>query len=311
MSVNSRNGATGAKGSHWQEPLMVSGGPLDDVARGPVDNAVGVYKVYYEDFKEQMAASADGLNDSGWLNTDINSATSATETVTGLNGALFLNPGSKADAGMELQFNAVAVSGADNAAEITTHQILPEFLQPDTLFDGKEIFFQTRIGSVSDSATDNDSKYIIGFFQNDTSLLNSGSGVPSVVAGGGFGFVKAELGGVTGVSTNAAITAAGTALDPAVSELALDGAATITWHTYAARCRVIDASAGTGFTDFWYDGIHSLRLATVPFDATDTHSFTLGLVNGPSQIADWHVDYILTGWTRPGLTWPYTDGTPY
>ncbi len=309
MSVNSRNGQTGVRGSHWQEPLMVSGGPLDDVARGSVDNAVGVYKVYYEDFKEQMAASADGLNDSGWLNTDKNSASSATETVTGLNGALFLNPGSKADAGMELQFNAVAVSGADNAAEITTHQILPEFLQTTTSFDGKEIFFQVRMGSVSDSTTDNDSKYILGFFQNDTTLLASATGVPSVVAGGGFGFLKAELGGVTAVSTSDAITAAGTALDPAVSELAI--ASGINWHTYAALCRVIDASAKTGFTDFWYDGVHSLRLATVPFNATDTHSFTIGILNGPSQLADLHIDYILTGITRPGLTWPYTNGVIY
>ena len=222
---------------------------------------------------------------------------------------MFINAGTKNDSGTELQFNGIAISGADNAAEITSFQILPQFLQTATLFDGKEIFFQTRIGSVSSSTTDNDSKYIIGFFQNDTSLLASATGIPSVIAGGGFGFVKAELGAVTCVSTSDAITAAGTAMSPAVTELVIPTG--ITWHTYAARVRVIDASAKTGFTDFWYDGNHVLRLSTVPFDATDTHSFSLGLVNGPAQDADWHVDYILTGWTRPGLTWPYTDGTIY
>lgn len=306
MSVNSRNGATGARGSHWQNPILAAGGPLDDAPRGAIDNALGVYKIYYEDFGEQAADAQ--IETMGFTVTAINSPTSATETVTGLDQALFINPGSKADSGSELQFNIPATAASVSG----TLNILPEFLQTATSFDGKEIFFQVRMGSVSDSITDNDSKYILGFFQNDTTLLNSGSGVPSVVAGGGFGFVKAELGGVTAVSTNAAITAAGTAMSPAVDEVALGGTAgDVNWHTYAARVRVIDASAGTGFTDFWYDGIHSLRLATVPFDATDTHSFTIGIHNGPSQIADLHIDYILTGWTRPGLTFPYTDGTIY
>ena len=74
---------------------------------------------------------------------------------------------------------------------------------------------------------------------------------------------------------------------------------------------MIDASAGTGFADFWYDGVHSLRLATVPFDATDTLAFTFAYANGPVQIQDFQIDYILTGITRPGLTWPYDDGTIY
>ncbi len=304
MSLQGRNGATGALGTHYKNPLMVSGGPLDDIPRGVADRANSPYKIWYEDFAEQ-AANAQ-IETMGFTVTDINTPTSPTEVILPENRALFFNPGSKADSGVELQFNIASTAGSLGS----TFKIMGEFLQTTTLMDGQEIFFQTRIGSVSDSATDNDSKYLLGFFQNDATLLDQATGLPIVVAGGGFGFHKGELGVVTGLSTNAAITAAGTVMVPAVSELAM----TVTvpnWHTYAARCRVIDASAGTGFTDFWYDGSHRLRLSTIPFDATDTHSFTMALHNGPSQIADWHIDYILTGITRPGLTFPYTDGVIY
>jgi hypothetical protein len=269
-----------------------------------VDNALSPYKVYYEDFAEQAADAQ--IETMGFTVTDINTPTSPQETITGANRALFLNPGSKVDSGIELQFN-IPSTGASLGS---TFKILPEFLQTDTLMDGQEIFFQTRIGSVSNSAADNDSKYLLGFFVNDATLLGHLTGLPTVAAGGGFGFFKGEDGAVTCVSTNAAITAAGTAMVPAVSELVMT-VNVPNWHTYAARCRVIDASAGTGVTDFWYDNIHRLRLATIPFDATDTHSFTMALLNGPTQIADWHVDYVLTGWTRPGLTWPYTNGVIY
>lgn len=304
MSYQSRNGKTGARGSHWQNPLLVSGGPLDDCARGIIDGVDGVYKIWYEDFDEVLLDNQ--FETVGWTVTDKNTATNPSNVVLGADRAFFLNPGTKADSGTELQFNIPGTA----ASTSNMHKVCPEIVDTATLFDGQEIFFQTRIGSVSDSATDNDSKYILGFFVNNTDLIDDATGVPGVPAGGGFGFFKSELGVVTAVSTEAAITAVGTALVPAVSELAM----TVTvpnWHTYAARCRIIDASAGTGFTDFWYDGIHRLRLATVPHDATDTCSFTIGLLNGPSQIADMHIDYILTGITRPGLTWPYTDGTIY
>jgi len=278
---------------------------LDDIPRGVADRVVSPYKVWYEDFAEQAADAQ--IQTMGFTVTAINTPTSATETITGANRALFINPGSKADSGSELQFNIPSTA----ASLGSTFKICPEITDTATLFDGQEIFFQTRIGSVSDDADANDSKYLLGFFVNDTTLLNSGSGVPSVAAGGGFGFHKGEAGAVTCVSTNAAITAAGTAMVPAVNELDIGTDATVEWHTYAARCRIIDASAGTGVTDFWYDNIHRLRLSTVPHDATDTCSFTMALLNGPTSIADWHVDYILTGITRPGLTWPYTNGVIY
>lgn len=299
------SGRSGARvsGTHFQGPLLSNKGVFDQLPIGAIDNARSPYKIYYEDFAEQAADAQ--IETMGFTVTPINSPTSAAEAITGAQRALLVDPGSKADSGSELQFNIPSTA----ASLGSTFKIMPEFVQTATLMDNQEIFFQVRMGTASDSATDNDCKYLLGFFVNDTTLMASATGLPTVAAGGGFGFHKGELGAVTLLSTEAAITAAGTACSPAVSEVALGATATYVWHTYAARCRVIDADAGTGMTDFWYDNVHVGSLATVPFDATDTHSFTFGAINGPAQDADFQLDYILTGITRPGLSWPYTSGT--
>jgi len=301
----SRSGATGVSGTHFEGPLLASKGPLEDAPLGIIDRARSPYKVWYEDFSEQSADAQ--IETMGFTVTAINTPTAATEVILGADRGLFINPGSKADSGSELQFNIPSTA----ASLGSTFKIIPEIVSTATLMDNQEIFFQVRMATRSDSATDNDCKWILGWFTNDTTLMNSGTGVPSVAAGGGFGFVKAEAGGVTAVSTSDAITAAGTALSPARTEVALGATATDVWHTYAARMRVIDASAKTGVTDFWYDGKHALTLGTVSMDSTETYAFTVGVHNGPAQIADLTIDYILTGITRPGLTWPYTDGTIY
>jgi len=300
-----RNGVRAVSGTHFQGPLLARQGPFEDAPLGMVDRANAPYKVWYEDFSEQSADAQ--IETMGFTVTAINTPTAATEVILGADRALLINPGSKADSGSELQFNIPSTA----ASLGSTFRIIPEIVSTTTLMDNQEIFFQVRMATQCDSATANDSKWILGWFVNDTSLLNSGTGVPSVADGGGFGFVKAEAGGVTGVCQSTAITAAGTALVPARTELALGAANTNVWHTYAARLRVIDASALTGVCDFWYDGKHALTISGATMDSTDTYSFTLGVLNGPAQIVDVYVDYILTGITRPGLTWPYTDGTVY
>ena len=304
MSSAGRSGAK-VHGTHFQGPLLGNKGVFDDLPLGAIDNARSPYKIYYEDFQEDAVDAQ--LETQGWTVTAINTPTAASEVVLGANRALLLDPGSKVDSGSEIQFNIPATAASVSG----THRVIPEIIQTATLFDNQEIFFQVRMGTASNLATANDGKWLLGYFVNDTDLLSSTTGLPTVDAGGGFGFHKGETGAVTALSTEAAITAAGTALSPAVTELALVTNDVLEWHTYAARCRVIDASAGTGQTDFWYDGVYSGSLATVPFDATDTSSFTIAYLNGPVQIQDYHIDYILTGITRPGLTWPYTDGTIY
>ena len=303
MSLHNRSGPTGARGSHWKNPLMVSGGPLDDVPHAVVDNALSPYKVYYEDFREQLV---DGqLDTMGWTYADLGGA-GALQTVASEH-ALVFDCLTSNDQGGELQFDIPSTA----ASLGSTHNIIPEMTSSTTLMDGREIFFQVRMGTVPSSATDNDGKYLFGIFTKDTTVLDASTGLPLVDAGGGFGFHKGELGAVTALSTNAAITAAGQALVPAVSELAMT-VSVPNWHTYAARCRIIDASAGTGITDFWYDGVHRGRIEnTQPFDSTEVYSFTFAACNGPAQDTDLHIDYILTGITRPGLTWPYTNGVIY
>ena len=303
MSTHSRSGVTGAEGTHWQNPLLVSGGPLDDLPRGDVDQVLSPYKIYVEDFREQFV---DGQMDTmGWTYADLGGA-GALQTVASEH-ALVFDCLTTNDYGGELQFDLPSTA----ASLGSTHNIIPEMTSSTTKMDGREIFFQVRMGTASTSATDNDCKYLMGIFTKDTTVLSSTTGLPLVDAGGGFGFHKAELGAVTLLSTNAAITAAGTAAVPAISELA-DTVTVVNWHTYAARCRIVDASAGTGVTDFWYDGIHRGRISgTQPFDSTEVYSFTFAAANGPAQDADMHIDYILTGITRPGLTWPYTNGVIY
>jgi hypothetical protein len=274
-----------------------------------VDGIASPYKVWYEDFREPKLDGQFGL--SGWTVTDTGGG-SPTEVV-GIDGSLaaVLDLSATADDGVELQFDIVPAAAATGDG----HQIMPEITAAgDAVLDGKEIFFQTRMATNADSATANDCKWLVGIFVKDTSLLSTTTGLPTVADEGGFGFHKGEGGAVTMLSTSAAIIAAGTACVPAVSELA-QTASTDVWHTIAARCRLIDASAGTGVTDFWYDGIHRGRIEdTQPFDDDGVYSFSIAACNGPASpgtVADIKFDYILTGMTRPGLTWPYTDGTIY
>jgi len=303
MSYNSRSGATGIQGSHWKNQLMVSGGPLDDCPRGVVDAAVSPYKIYYEDFREQMA-DHEQLSTMGWTMADLGGGSGTIAVAS--DHALVIDCTATADDGIEMQFDIPGTA----ASVSSTHNVIPEMTSTTTLMDGREIFFQVRMGTSSASATLNDCKYLMGIFEKKVVILTVAGGLPAVDAGGGFGFHKGEGGAVTLLSTNAAITAAGTAAVPAISELA-DTITVFNWHTYAARCRIIDASAGTGVTDFWYDGVHRGRIEnTQPFDSTEVYSFTFAAANA-TIATDFQIDYIMAGITRPGLTWPYTDGTIY
>lgn len=310
MAIGGRNGIRG-RGTHREEPLNVAQGPLEDVSRGFVDNYLSPYKVWVEDFKERFADAQ--LATVGWQVDDIGTPTAPSEVNAGgvalADRSMLLNPGTAADTGTQIQFKIPSTA----ASLTSTHNVLPEITSTTTLFDNQEIFFQTRVGHISATAATSNNKWLIGIFTDDDSLISATTNLPTVAAGGGFGFYKSEVGPVTGVSTEAAITAVGTAMVPAVDHVALATDAVAEWHTYAARCRMIDASAGTGRCDFWVDGRHRLALTTVPFDSTELYSFAIAIANGPTTVvvSDMLVDYIITGITRPGLTWPYTDGTIY
>ena len=305
MSLNSRDRATGVRGSHWKNPLLVSGGPLDDSPRGPADLAHSAYQIHYESFNESFVDG--GFVGAGWTLTDINSATTPTEVVDPETGYLLLNPGTKDDSGSAVQKILLPSQGT---FVVPSHDVLGPITATATLMDGREIFFQTRVGVMS-ATTAWDAKALIGWYITDTTLLATAGGLPTVGAGGGFGFHIGEDGIISTHCTDAAITTAGTASTKDVSTVVAN---TVTWFTLGARMRVIDASAGTGFCDFFIDGNHVNRIGdTMCMDTNaEEFSYTMSIVNGDNtNDHDLVVDYILTGITRPGLTWPYDDGTIY
>jgi hypothetical protein len=273
------------------------------VPTGAYDNVHGQYKVWVEEFNV-ISANAQ-LDTMGWTNSDLNTATSATELVAAPANYLLINPGSKADSGTELQFKDAVTTGDVSQH----HKIMPGWTNTATLFDSRSIFFETRVGYYSDT-TAWDGAVLIGFFVQDTSVLIAADGLPGVPAGGGLGFHVGEGGAVTYLNTDAAITAAGTALSNSASWL-VGVASTPTWHTLGARIDITDASENTGTTYFYYDGVlvdTVVNTANQPFDATEAYAFTYAVKNGPARDNDLCVDYLITGCTRPGLTTSSTSG---
>jgi hypothetical protein len=173
--------------------------------------------------------------------------------------------------------------------------------------DNRSMIWASRIGIRTD-ATLWTAKMLVGWFTVDTSLLVNTDGLPSVAAGGGSGFHMGEDGAMSMLSTNAAIVAAGTACSPAVDYgTAADLTANeFTWIELGLRTTWTDASAGTGSTEFFVDGVSRGTITdTMPMDSTEAYCSTFAIVNGPTgtgEIADLAVDWIYTAVTRPGLT---------
>lgn len=265
------------------------------------------YQTWFEDFDSTPIADGE-LAGSGAVVTDINSATSPTEVADPATGYLLINPGSKADAGTEVQFTgAVSQTTAVSPLVKTPGTIT----STATLMDNRELIWAARVGFQS-GATTWDGKAIFGWITTDTSLLTSGTGVPSVAAGGGAGFHIAEAGTFTVFSTNAAVTAAGTSINTPDFSSGLSAATTLEWHEFGLRIRWTDASAGSGSTMFYIDGAHVATITdTQPMDSTEGYNTTFGIVNGPSQVSDMAVDWVMTAISRPGITYPYSAYYPY
>jgi hypothetical protein len=294
------------KGTHFQGPLLGSdsarGGLLRDVPLSAVEAARSPYKVLVEDFGVQLV---DGdLAARGATVTAINTPTAATEVVTGVAPYLLINPGSKADSGSEIQFNANATDGSVNTiGPITTTA---------THMDTKELFFEARVGLTSDSSTVFDGHFLLGWFVDDTTLITQTTGVMAIPAGGGFGFyVDGDTGDASldYVSSNAAITAATGASGINVQTDITTGS--FKWYTLGARCFFNDASAQTGYTEFYVNGrkIATVNDAVPMGTNAKVYSFTVVAQNGPAQVMDVALDYVITGVTRDGLTYPYSSGT--
>jgi hypothetical protein len=300
-------------GTHFQGPVLASdkseGGLFDDLPSGSVDRLRSPYKVYVETFDYPIASGAAALTGSGCTVTDINTATSPTQAVTGAAPYLLLNAGTKADSGSEFQWNT-AVSQATYTLPAT--RVIPPIVSTTTLMDSRELLFWARVGFNSSSTTW-DSKFLLGICATDTSLLVNTTGVPGLPTGGGIGFHVGEDGILRYFAQQAALTVAGTSTGIYTNHLSgtnltTTGAATVAAtgtlyiHTYGFRVKFTDASAGTGLCQFYFDGrkIGTPVTTGLPFQSTETYSVSFSVQNGPtSSLVDLSCDGIVTAITRP------------
>jgi hypothetical protein len=300
-------------GTHFQGPVLGSnksyGGLFVDVPAAAVEAVRSPYQINLEDFNSPIA---DGdLAASGWTLTAVTSGTGATEVVDAETGYLLLHPGSVDDAGPNIAYNA-APSATTTASPPLN--MLGEIDSTATLMDARELFFQYRVGFSTESATGVwQGKAMFGWLTDSTACMAPGTGVPTLKAEGGIGFHIGEDGVLGVFSQTATLTAAPTVTTGTnvLTDLATVAAAdTFVWYTLGFRTRWVDASAGTGVTDFYVNGRKTNTITDgLPMDGTGTYATTFEVLNGPAGLeCDMAIDYIVSGITRPGLTYPYSTG---
>lgn len=300
-------------GTHFQGPLLGSGdaarGLFDDVSLGAVDSARSPYQIQVEDFDYPFA---DGkLAGSGWTLTDIGSASSPSEVVDAATGYLLLDPGTGDDDGSQIAYNAAPTGTTTAEPEL---KLLGPITSTATLMDSREMVMYFRVGfSTGGDSAGWKAKACFGWITTDTGgFMTAGTGALDIVTGGGTGFHVAEDGTLGVFSTNAAVTSStDTGVNVATDIAAVDNAAdTFVWYTLGFRTRWIDASAGTGRTDFYVNGRKSATITdTMPMDSTEAYSIAFEYLTGAAGYSmDMAVDYVISGLTRPGLTFPYSTG---
>jgi len=295
-------------GTHFQGPLLGSSssvkGLFDDASLATVDSVRSPYQLQVEEFDYPFA---DGkLAASGWTLTDIGSAASPSEAVDAATGYLLLNPGTGDDDGTQIAYNA-APSGADTANPQL--KLLGPITSTATLMDSREMIMYFRVGFSSETTTWG-AKACFGWITTDTGFMTAATGVLDIAAGGGTGFHVAEDGTLGVFSTNAAVTSSTDTGVNVLTDIAAVTAGDFVWYTLGFRTRWVDASAGTGFTDFYVNGSKKTTITdTMPMDSTEGYSIAFEYLNGAAGFnMDMAVDYVVSGLTRPGLTFPYSTG---
>jgi hypothetical protein len=295
-------------GTHFQGPLLGSSdsvkGLFDDVSLATADLVRGPYQIQVEDFDYPFA---DGLlAGSGWTVTDRSTAASPSEVVDAATGYLLLNPGTGNDDGTQVAYNT-APTGATTATPQLN--LLGPITSTATLMDNREMIMYFRVGFSSETTTWG-GKACFGWITTDTAFMNASTGALSIVAGGGTGFHVAEDGTLGVFSTNAAVTSSTDTGYNVATDIAGVEAGAFVWYTLGFRTRWLDASAGTGSTDFYVNGTKTNTISdTMPMDSTEPYSIAFEYLNGPAGFEmDMAVDYVVSGLTRPGLTYPYDSG---
>jgi hypothetical protein len=292
--------------THFKGPLTGSyaagGGLYKDLPFAYIDRGRSNYTVWYEDFTDQMA---DGdLATRGCTVTDRNTATAPTETVTfaSLEGnCLIINPGSKADSGTEVQCNVVPAY-----VEATSTNYVPPLQTPQgvvstaTLMDGRELRWGCRFGLRSNSATVWDGKVMVGWVTDDNTMLINTDGLPGLPTGGGIGFHVGENGVISYFGQQGALTTAPTTT---IKTHVPTAANVTTWYECGFKWKSLDASAGTGVAEFYFNGIKVGTIQSgLPMASTQTYSVSWAVQNGPAQQSDLLIDYNFVTLTGPGRT---------
>jgi hypothetical protein len=233
--------------------------------------------------------------------TDLNTATSPTETVGSLGTSfsahyLLINPGTKADAGTR-----VALTGIRDYTGVT--DIAPALNVPGTivstatLMDGKEFAWAARVGLQSNSATVWDGKAVFGWLVDDTTPMADATGALTLATGGGLGFHVAESGVISYFGQQAAVTSATAS---GFTHVPVAANAPV-WYDFEIRWKCTDASAGTGAASFWINGRLVGGISTaLPMQSTQSYMVTYAIQNGPTQLSDLAVAYNIVAVTGPG-----------
>lgn len=296
-------------GTHFQGPLLgnesATKGLFDDVALGAVDSIRSPYQIQVEDFDYPFA---DGiLAASGFTVTDIGTAASPTEVVDAATGYLLLNPGTGDDDGTQIAYNTAPTGATTANPEL---KLLGPITSTATLMDNREMIMYFRVGFSSETTTWG-AKACFGWITTDTASMTPGTGALDIAAGGGTGFHVAEDGTLGVFSTNAAVTSSTDTGVNVLTDIAAVTAGDFVWYTLGFRTKWIDASAGTGHTDFYVNGSKKTTITdTMPMDSTEAYAITIEYLNGEAGFnMDMAVDYVVSGLTRPGLAYPYSSGT--
>ena len=297
-------------GTHFQGPILGSsatdGGLFEDVPVAAFEQTRTPYQLQVEEFDYPFA---DGvLAASGFTLTDIGSASSPSEVVDAATGYLLLNPGAGDDDGSQIAYNTAPTGATTANPEL---KLLGPITSTATLMDNREMIMKFRVGFSSETTTWQ-GKACFGWIEStDTALMDPADGALTIAAGGGPGFHVGEDGVLGVFSTNAAVTSSTATGTNVLTDIAGVTAGDFVWYTLGFRTRWIDASAGTGHTDFYVNGKKTNTITdTMPMDSTEAYAITFEYLNGPAGFnMDMAVDYVISGLSRPGITYPYDAGT--
>ena len=253
------------------------------------------YQLCFENFDSEVTSITD-METMGWVETDINTATSRAVTVEPENNFLLVDAGTKADSGSSLQLLTDSTATHTNAP----HKSIGPMISTATLMDARSMFFFTRVGFAHTVAAWV-SKFLIGWCVTDTSLMSPTTGAPSITTGGGIYFHIGEDADISAVTQTAAAaadtTSIGTQGTPTSATVVGD------WVELGFLWECTDADAATGTAYFYMNGVLvATKTDGMPMTSTQTYGVSIEASNADttSQNLDVGVDYIITGISGPG-----------